>query len=471
MHRLIPSGRARRGMLAAFAAASTLAACSTDRILKASDPDLIDPGALETPAGAEGLRLGAWDDFRTSLTLGDAGGEGMWLAGGLLADEWKSGNSFYQTNQIDARSIRTDNSSAEVTYRNLHRARRAAMRATVMLQKWDPTPWKLGQMWLVRGIVELTLGESYCNGVSLADASTATDPSQITYSDPLSNDSLFALAAASFDSALVYSTGGDANSVSVRTSARIMKARALVNRAQYAEAKATVAGIATGFQYLFTYQPLSGSNGIWSLNTSQGRYVVGDSINNNPYAPAQVISYDVNAIPFARAHDPRVPVNRYAATAFDAATLYSRQMIWQDRDSSIALVKGLDARLIEAEADLAGGTSAEYLTTINALRAAVVNLQTGAAAPLAPLADPGTPEGRVAQFFREKAFFQFGRGFRLGDMRREVRQYGFDAESVFPTGEYHKGGNFGTDVNFPIPVAESNNPNPAAAQGCTDRGA
>ena len=39
-------------------------------------------------------------------------------------------------------------------------------------------------------------------------------------------------------------------------------------------------------------------------------------------------------------------------------------------------------------------------------------------------------------------------------------------DAVFPTGAYHKGGSYGGDVNFPIPIEEENNPNGA---GCLDR--
>jgi hypothetical protein len=42
---------------------------------------------------------------------------------------------------------------------------------------------------------------------------------------------------------------------------------------------------------------------------------------------------------------------------------------------------------------------------------------------------------------------------------------------VFPTGPWHKGGNYGTEVNFPVPQAEANNPNVSATQTCTDRAA
>jgi len=38
-------------------------------------------------------------------------------------------------------------------------------------------------------------------------------------------------------------------------------------------------------------------------------------------------------------------------------------------------------------------------------------------------------------------------------------------------GAWHKGGNYGVDVNLPVPQAEQNNPNLPAGQSCTDRAA
>jgi hypothetical protein len=74
----------------------------------------------------------------------------------------------------------------------------------------------------------------------------------------------------------------------------------------------------------------------------------------------------------------------------------------------------------------------------------------------------------VDQLFSERAFWMFATGHRLGDMRRLIRQYGRAAETVFPGGVYLKGGNYGADVNLPMPQEEGNNPNFA---GCIDRNA
>lgn len=42
----------------------------------------------------------------------------------------------------------------------------------------------------------------------------------------------------------------------------------------------------------------------------------------------------------------------------------------------------------------------------------------------------------VKMFFRERAFWLFGTGIRLGDMRREERQYNLPDASVYPHGPY-----------------------------------
>ena len=124
---------------------------------------------------------------------------------------------------------------------------------------------------------------------------------------------------------------------------------------------------------------------------------------------------------------------------------------------------GLLARLIEAEAQLKAGSAATALATLNTLRATKSGL--------APLTDAGSDAARVDQLFRERGFWMFGRGHRMGDLRRLVRQYGRAQDAVFPTGVWHKGGNYGTDVTFPVPQAEENNPNVTPGHTCLDRNA
>jgi len=90
-----------------------------------------------------------------------------------------------------------------------------------------------------------------------------------------------------------------------------------------------------------------------------------------------------------------------------------------------------------------------------------------AAGGLDPLPTPGDLTTATDVLFRERAFWLFATGHRLGDMRRLIRQYARPADTVFPIGDYFKGGlSYGDAVNLPLPRRETNNPN---VTGCLDR--
>ena len=90
------------------------------------------------------------------------------------------------------------------------------------------------------------------------------------------------------------------------------------------------------------------------------------------------------------------------------------------------------------------------------------------ATKLPALTTPATKDAAINLLFREKAFWEFGRGFRLGDLRRLVRQYNRPVDQVFPVGEHYRGGAYGPDVNLPVPQAEENNPE-LSGPACIDR--
>jgi hypothetical protein len=73
--------------------------------------------------------------------------------------------------------------------------------------------------------------------------------------------------------------------------------------------------------------------------------------------------------------------------------------------------------------------------------------------------------GRLDQLLTERAFWMFATGQRLGDLRRLLTQYGRAAGSTLPIGPYHKGGNYGTDANLPVPTSARG----ATYAGCTNR--
>jgi hypothetical protein len=433
----------------------------TDTLLEATDPDLINPSDLDSPDGATALKFGALNRFR-NMTAGvtAAGTEGMWLLGGLLADEWSTSSTFQENDQIDKRDVAPSNASVLGSYRNVNRVRTAANQAIPALKRYFPDGKSdIAEMYFARGFAEMQLASDFCNGIPLSDASGET----IEFGTQKSVDEVFGIAIASFDTALATVQGlTDAASVRVRNAANIAKARALLGRNRPADAAAAVAGIATTYSYDHTFATTSGDNALWSQGASQQRYAVGANPEGNsgtfPVGPA---------IAFFQLKDARVPSAFGAGLAQDGQTRARNTTLWA-RSTAVAVVNGIDARLAEAEAALRAGNPTQMLTILNALRAAPPKLGEVQPAGLAPLTDPGTEAGRVDLLFKERAMWTFGRGERLGDLRRLIRQYGRTADQVFPTGQHYKGGQYGTAVNFEIPSDEDNNPSFA---GCTNRSA
>jgi len=145
------------------------------------------------------------------------------------------------------------------------------------------------------------------------------------------------------------------------------------------------------------------------------------------------------------------------------------------------VASALDARLMSAEVDLRAGNYAAMTAKLNALRATaypISQLVTYNANALPALAVPTTANAAAKQFFREKAFWTFGRGQRMPDLRRMLRQYGTpygfaNDDAVFPSGTSHlNAAAFEHAVNFAISDAERTNPNVVAGSDgtmCVDR--
>lgn len=452
----LTSARLRRS--ATFAATAALsftlftAGCSSDEILDVETPDIVEPSNVQSAAGAQGLRIGAL----ARLTAATSGSESLFLLGGLFSDEWNNGDSFIARQEIDQRTVTVQNNFLDGANRALHRTRIAAEQAVALLAKYDPTApsWQVAEMHFVQAYTINLMAEHYCDGLVL---STLVDGVE-QYGQPMTTVAAFEQALKSADAGLALITGTTTNDVRVQNALRIKRGRILLNLNRAAEAAAAVTAVPTSYAYtMFHSQTIT--NAFWSFNNNARRY----SVSNNE---------GINGPNFATAADPRLPVCLGGSTACaaigvtrsdrdDLTRPFYVQMLWPVRDASVAILIGREARMIEAEAQLRAGLTPQSLATINAARATVTGLVS--------LADAGSEPARVNQLFRERAFWLFGRGHRVGDMRRLIRQYGRAANTVFPTGAWHKGGNYGTDVNFPVPFSEANNPNVSATQTCMNR--
>jgi hypothetical protein len=464
-NRIVSVGRSltRAGVIA-FAAMA--AACSTEKLLEADDPDLVKPADINSPAGAEAVRIGAIHRWRFTTGADNANGnESTWLFGGLLTDEWGTASTFVQNDEVDKRAIGFSNSTVTFAFRKLHRVRTAVNQAIPLMAEFRPTEaTQIAELLFARAFAEMQLASDFCSGIPFSDA--ATDDGTILYGDPISTDSAFRLAIATADSGMSLITTTDTQALNILNGMRIIKARALLGLDRKAEAGALAALVPANHIYNHTFSTTTGSSVIWGQPFSGSRYVVGDSVDGNDRS-IRVF----NSIPFFTLKDPRVP-SFYTITTSggrpdtaksqDGTTLSRRlgtasNAPMYNQFTQVAVTRALDARLIEAEAQLAAGNPA-WLTTLNALRASAQTIGTITTPVMTALADPGTPAARVDLLFREKAMWTYTRGYRLGDMRRLIRYYGRAADTVFPVGNHYRGGTYGTDINLPVPQAEQNNP-------------
>ncbi|PHX96728.1 MAG: hypothetical protein CK531_06930 [Gemmatimonadetes bacterium] len=446
-------------------ASLTAFACKdyTKELLEPENPGIVDNSAAGSPAAAAALRVGAIG--RVKLLANCSSYECLWSQAGIMTDEFKN-TDFQNTRQdVDQRTLTTDNGS--IPYTSVTQARGFVITAIDAMKKYNPTAMAdIAELYMLLGFVEMSLAEDFCNGIPLGSALNG----QIVLGKPLTNAEVYAAALAHLDSALAITTGSsDAGVIFIRNAASIIKGRILVNLGQYSAAATAVGGVSSAFQYLWTSDPANNSddNGIFGNIMLSHRMSAADSFDLVGGAK-NVIK---NALPFFSANDPRVPIKsgndvNPKVQAEDGSTPHFVQLIWT-RDDPLPVASGIDARLFEAEAQLQANNFAGMLATLNALRATppkISNYQPTAMAALATV--PATKDQAATLFFREKGFWTYGRGQRLGDLRRMIRQYGRTEDNVFPKGVYFKGGLYGSDVNFPVPDAEKVNP---LFTGCLDR--
>jgi starch-binding outer membrane protein, SusD/RagB family len=161
----------------------------------------------------------------------------------------------------------------------------------------------------------------------------------------------------------------------------------------------------------------------------------------------------INGLPFATSTDGRIPILPIPS---GIGTIYADANVTSG-GAPLTMASGIEAQLLIAEEALSAGQINTWTSILN-------NLRQNAITPSVPLlgADSTTsasPTLQLAVMFRERAFWLFETGHRLGDLRRLVRQYGLSPNSVYPTGPYLGGpASYGTSVVYPV-GGDSYNPN------------
>lgn len=450
--------RARTGLwpvLGAGALILALGACDTESLVQLEDPDLITSGTVLDTANISSVRNGVLFEFSRAVT-GPAGNNqtpGVVGLGGLLADELWYASTFPTMKEIDSRSITSENREIERVFQYLQRARNLAERATEL---YDAGSRKgsadHAMVTNVAGYSYLFLAENFCSGIPFSQTALGGG---LTFGAPKTTEEVLNLAIQRFDAAIAIAQGSGATQQ--LNAARVGKARALQDLGRFAEAAQVASQVPNaGFEFQAEYSSSASgqNNGVWQNVNSERRSSAASNEGVNGLRFFNRGASGTNNI------DPRVSVDS-AGTGIGTQVVHYRQLKYPERGSDVTVASSVEARLIVAENLLNRGASAAYLPILNELRAG---------AKLAPLTDPGTPAARVRQLYEERAFWLWLTGHRLGDLRRLVRIYKFQPNEVFPIGRTIFGDSYGNDVNFPVPLIESNNPE-AAGGKCLNRDA
>jgi hypothetical protein len=416
-------------------AAAALAACSGDSLTRVDLPDVTTAAAIGGKAGLPTLLAGAVGEFQVAFG-GSGTNEGQAVLSGLFTDELTNVSTFSQHREIDARAIPVDNSIMTPAFLALHRARVRAEETAASYAELDPGGVGRAQALNLAGYSYLLFGENYCSGVPY---SSVGPDGTFVFGAPVSTDSTFRLAIGRFDAAATAASavGGTAGTDQVQL-AKVGKARALLGLGRYAEAKQAVTGVAATFVYRVEHSGNSSRqyNGVYMYTQSARRFSVSDREGTN-------------GIAWRSEADPRTPWARGAGASQDNTPVWYAEAKYTDRGDDIVLAGGVEAELVRAEAELNAG-DANWIVRLNALRAT---------ASLPALSAPADRESQAKLLFRERAEWLWLTGHRLGDLRRLVRVYGLDAAKVYPVGTAdNRTGPYGSDLSFPLPSDEQNNP-------------
>ncbi|HSJ32242.1 MAG TPA: hypothetical protein VK933_12455 [Longimicrobiales bacterium] len=431
------NGRVRRATgLALVLGVLGLTACDLDDLLNVEDRDVVNPGTLEDPEVLPVVIAGALGDFTSAF----GGGESYLTVSGVLSDEFFSSGTFPTRTATDRREQfpAASGNTSDGTYTGLQFARRALSDAAARVANIrDTSDEDYQTLKALEGYTMVLLAEGFCSAIPL---SSVVDGAFV-YGPPLTGMQLLDSAIARFDAA------GSAELAAVG------KGRALLDQGQYAAAAAAVAGVPTDWEYMVLHSQAGTSNTIFGMQ-SNGRYSQSDREG-------------VNGEPFRVPEDPRAPWT-HTGPGFDANIPLYKSDKYNDYSDPVVLASGVEARLIEAEAALQASQYGQMTTILNNLRAQVGDIMEdwvpnyAAVVPsptLAPLTAPTTADAARDMLFAERAFWLYLTGHRLGDLRRLVYQYGLAQNTVYPSGDYHKGGSYGSDVVMPLDFDEANNPN------------
>lgn len=404
-----------------------LAACHDLTSLDQEAPSRIPAGNLEKPENATLLVEGAVGDFECALA-------NYIVAGGLVADEL--GNAVLRNDiwDFDRRTIIPTNVrystltcgedvGSPTVYTVLSIARYDADNILRLLDGWTdaevPNRTDLIATAAAYGGYTLVLmGEGLCSAA--IDVGPELTPAQLlTEAETRFTRAIDAATAAGDDEILNLALLGRARArLGLGDKAGAGSDAALIPPGFLHEAtRSSVKARRENFVYTYLYRELNGT-----------------------------VDTPFRDLTFGGVPDPRVTVIDAGILGADAATPIFQPAKYPTIETPIPVARWEEAQLILAEADVAAGNVSGAVDIIN-------TLHTNAGIPAY---GGGTPDEVQNQIIEERSRELFLEGQRLGDMIRYGLPLFPAAGTPFPVA----GGEFGTQVCFPLPTVERlNNPN------------
>jgi len=450
----------RRGRAARLAACSVLGFSLSSCNLDVFDPDIITPESLGGPESIPVAIAGLVGDFQLAY-------DDYVLYAGLFTDEFILAGTFPTRQQVDFRTVDTNNISLNSDlWEQIHTNRFSADNAVATLQPLVGDPeFEADQELINQGVA---FGQFYgaYSRVMMAEMFCASilgggREEEINYEGaPVSPTERMQDALALFQQAEASATA--AGEADVATAARVGQARAQMFLGNYSQAASVAGTVDPDFEFVAEYSSNLPAqyNEVYTFTYGDSqvlRWTVGDgseaSRNFERFAFYDEWS-DVGLL------DPDPPFPTFSS--FDATIEVHLQLIYgggepppsaNGQRAPIFSSTGFEADIMRAEAAYRSGDLAGAAVIINN------RLTTGDnpyGKEFAPVAFTGTFESDIREIGRAYEAGMWLTGHRLHFFRRVFLNDGLDL--WWP-------GHPGSDTTFPIPQQEIDN-NPDVSQGC-----
>lgn len=429
------------GLLVLFAGCSI-----TDNLLSVNDPDEINEDLLDDASLVKVLVAGVIRDF---VHMYD---DPFIWQGSMFTDEQITGINWESTARLSQRIVKFTESPPDAMFSAISRARFQGDSVSGRLRTLLQNPNSDDQLALtltLAGYSMIVMGEAMCEGVIGTDAARVLQPVEMFMAavPRLEEGLTIALAAGDDDIANLARTG---------------LARAQLSAGNMADVKTWAAQVTAGFEWWLEYSNNStGEQNHLQWRVTGANHSLGMHPNflQGPFDATIDVQPDPrvqHTVDFSLGHNRLThlykPYQGLRFSSYNGATQgfgAGGTPLLYDRPTNILLANDLEAQHHFAEAD---GPTAATAAFVNAR-------QTFGNQTVVTYSLPADANALMADLRDERGRDLYLGGFRLGDLRRWLRQ---GVGDFFPSGQHPttEWGNYGTATCFPIPVEEyEGNPN------------